>query len=178
MSNTLWLDKAIEAIKASTPESAVYIGCDSIRFPKRVKTPAGKFLTEWYARYSVVVVLHNNVDSVSRGCSLFHNTFVERDYGGYSNLRPRMMREAQEAIDVGIYIREALGESDTRSIQVHLDINPQEEHKSSVAVREALGWARGMGLDAKVKPEAWAATHAADHVARYLGSTRGVPLNS
>lgn len=161
--STEWLDRAIEAIKKSTPESNIYVGCDSVRFKKGKKRGRGE--SEWWARYAVVVVVHNNVDSLSKGCSLFHYTFSERDYGSKENLRPRMLREAQEAIDVGMKIREALGEGDPRPIQIHLDINPKKEHRSSMAVKEALGWAIGMGFDTKIKPEAWAASHAADHIA-------------
>ncbi len=36
-------------------------------------------------------------------------------------------------------------------------------------LKEALGWVRGsLGLDAKIKPSSFAATHAADHAVRHL----------
>jgi predicted RNase H-related nuclease YkuK (DUF458 family) len=53
-------------------------------------------------------------------------------------------------------------------MEVHLDINPNPKHKSSIAVKEALGWVKGsLGIDAKIKPDSFAATHAADHVVRH-----------
>jgi len=164
MSTEDWLETAIKAIKASTKETAIYVGCDSVRF-KKGKKKKGE-TPEWWARYSVVVVLHNNVDNQSKGCSLFHRTFTERDWGSKDDPRPRMMREAQEAIEVGVKIREVLdADNDPRSVVIHMDINPDESHKSSVAVKEALGWAIGMGFEAHVKPDAWAATHCADRLA-------------
>jgi predicted RNase H-related nuclease YkuK (DUF458 family) len=40
-------------------------------------------------------------------------------------------------------------------------------YKSNVAVKEALGYVKGtLGIDAKIKPDSFAATHAADHVVR------------
>lgn len=157
-----WIDTAITAIRKSSPESKIYVGCDSVRFKKKLK---GEDKSRWFARYSVVIVLHNSIGSITKGCSLFHNTFVESDYSIKGDCKLRMMREAQEAIEVGVKIREAMGINDPRSIQIHLDINPSKMYASSVAVSEALGWATGMGFDAKIKPEAFAASYAADRVA-------------
>lgn len=151
-----WLDDAKQAILESSSQSSIYIGADSIRYKKR---------GEWYAKYTVVVIVH--IDS-RHGCKLFHNSFVERDYGFKHDCRARMMREAQAAIDVGLEIRDFIGHNNPRHIQIHLDINPCEEHASSVAVKEALGWAVGLGFDAKVKPDSWASTHAADWAVRHL----------
>ena len=39
-------------------------------------------------------------------------------------------------------------------------------HKSSAYVQELVGLVVGQGFKALIKPESWAATHAADHVVR------------
>jgi predicted RNase H-related nuclease YkuK (DUF458 family) len=84
-----------------------------------------------------------------------------RDYG---NLRQRMITEAGFAIEAATEIIEVVG---NRKLEIHLDINPDPRHKSSIAIKEALGYVKGTtGLDAKVKPDAFAATHAADHMVR------------
>jgi len=138
------------AIQGSSKESSVYIGSDSNRF----KGHDGR----WKARYSTVIVLHK--DS-KHGCQLFHETVVMDDFG---NLKQRLMTEVSFAVAAAMEIVDFL---DGRHLEIHLDINPSEKHKSNVAVKEALGYVTGMGMEAKVKPWSWAATHCADHVVRH-----------
>jgi predicted RNase H-related nuclease YkuK (DUF458 family) len=143
-------DEAREAILKSSPESSVYIGADSIRHKKKNG--------QWWAKYSVVVVLHT--DS-KRGCRLFHKTYDEPDYGG---LKQRLLNEVNYAVSCASELIDVIG---NRPFAVHLDINPDPKHKSSVAVKEALGWVKGqLGIDAVIKPHAFAATHCADHLVR------------
>jgi predicted RNase H-related nuclease YkuK (DUF458 family) len=145
------IEEAKQAILDSSPESSVYIGCDSIRFRKN---------KQWYAKYSTVVIVH--MDS-KHGCKLFHDSVDMPDYG---NLKQRLLTEVQMAVSTATEIIDVLG---NRHMEIHLDINPDPKHKSSVAVREALGWVKGsLGLDAKIKPSSFAATHAADHAVRHL----------
>jgi predicted RNase H-related nuclease YkuK (DUF458 family) len=143
-------DEAREAIRKSSPQSSVYVGCDSIRYKKNGL---------WYAKYSTVIVLH--MDS-NRGCKLFHETVDLPDYG---NLKVRLMTEVQFAIAA---VEEILPELGKRHLEIHLDLNPNPAHKSNVAVKEALGYVQGqLGITAHIKPASWAATHAADHVVRH-----------
>ena len=144
-------EEAKQAILDSSPRSSVYIGCDSIRYKKN---------KQWYAKYSTVVIVH--VDS-NKGCKLFHESVDLPDYG---NLKQRLLTEVQFAVQAASEIIEVLGD---RHMEIHLDINPNPKHKSNVAVKEALGWVRGsLGMDAKIKPASFAATHAADHAVRHL----------
>jgi predicted RNase H-related nuclease YkuK (DUF458 family) len=145
------IEEAKQAILDSSKESSVYIGCDSIRFKKN---------KQWYAKYSTVVIVH--MDS-KRGCKLFHESVDMPDYG---NLKQRLLTEVQMAVSTATEVIDVLGD---RHMEIHLDINPNPKHKSSVAVKEALGWVKGsLGLDAKIKPSSFAATHAADHAVRHL----------
>ena len=144
-------EEARKAILESSPDSSVYIGCDSIRFKKNKM---------WYAKYSTVIIVH--MDS-KRGCKLFHESVDMPDFG---NLKQRLLNEVQMAVLAATSIIDVLGD---RHMEVHLDINPNPKHKSSIAIKEALGWVKGsLGLDAKVKPASFAATHAADHAVRHL----------
>lgn len=148
---------AKRAIAQSSKESNVYVGCDSIRFKSKNGIPGLIQKDGWGARYSVVIVLHHPRD----GCSIFHQTFILPDYG---NIRARLMTEVNYATEAALAILDYLG---GRKLSIHLDINPDEKHKSSVAVKEAIGWVRAMfGQDPVVKPDAWAATHVGDHVVR------------
>ena len=143
-------EDAKEAIKQSTKESSVYIGSDSIRYKKKGK---------WMAKYSTVVIIH--MDS-SKGCKIFYHTESLEDYGG---IKMRLLNEVQFAISAACEIIDVL---DGRHLEIHLDLNPSPTHKSNVAVKEALGWVKGsVGIDAKIKPHSFAASHAADHVVRH-----------
>jgi predicted RNase H-related nuclease YkuK (DUF458 family) len=84
----------------------------------------------------------------------------------YGNLKQRLLTEVQMAVSTATEILDVLGD---RHLEVHIDVNPDPKHKSNVAVKEALGWVKGsLGLDAKIKPHSFAATHAADHAVRHL----------
>lgn len=146
-----WIKDAKTAIEASSLESSIYVGCDSVRF----KNKQGK----WMARYSTVIVIHK--DS-RRGCTVHHGSVVLPDYGEKTEgLRQRLMTEVSYAISTVLEILPSVGE---RHIEIHLDINSSDMHKSNMAAKEALGYVKGtLGFDAHIKPLSWAATHAADH---------------
>jgi len=144
-----YIDDARAAIRASSQESSIYIGTDSQRYKKN-----GLF----YAKYSTVVIVH--MDS-SKGCKLFHNSVSMQDYG---NIKQRMLNEVMFAVNAATELLDDIG---TRHFEIHIDVNPNPKHKSNVAVKEALGYVKGnLGIDAKIKPHAFAAMHAADHMVR------------
>lgn len=150
----MWED-AKEAIRQSSPESSVYIGCDSIRFKKN---------GEWHAKYATVIVVH--MDS-RHGCKIFYDCETIRDYGqGTDGLRNRLLTEVNYAVQAGMAIADVI---EDRALELHIDVNPDPVHKSNIVSKEALGWVLGMGFVAKIKPDGWAATHAADHCARSKG---------
>lgn len=150
----MW-SEAKEAIRNSSESSSIYIGCDSQIFYRNKKIVAD---------YSIVIVLHK--DSC-HGCKIFHNSFTKETYGDPSkndgSMENRLMMETQFALDAFYEIKDVIG---NRHLEVHLDVNPDPMYKSNKVTSQALGWVRGMGLVAKIKPEAWAATHAADHCVR------------
>jgi predicted RNase H-related nuclease YkuK (DUF458 family) len=162
MANTMeqMIEQAAAAIKEASLDSSVYVGCDSIRFKKH---DADTGRSQWYARYSTVIILH--MDS-KHGCKLFHCMETEQDFG---NLKQRILNECYRAGAVGSALVEAIGEDHITGLncfQIHLDLNNSPNHKSNVAMKEALGYIRGLGFDAVIKPDAFAATHAADHAVR------------
>ncbi len=139
-------ERAIDAIISSSDTSSIYVGCDSIV----KKHENGR----WYAKYTTVVIIH--MDSC-KGGKIFYEDRVEPDY---KNIMVRMMNEAMFASEVALLIAPFRGK---RHMEVHLDINGSPEHKSNVAVKQALGYVRGVtGFDAKIKPYAFAASRAAD----------------
>jgi len=141
--------QAREAIINSSPSSSIYVGADSIRYKKNDK---------WFAKYSTVIILH--VDS-KHGCKLFHKSVDLPDYGA---IKQRLLNEVMYAIEAAYEVIDVIGD---RHFEVHLDINPSPNHKSNVAVKEALGYVKGsLGVDAVIKPNSFAATHCADHLVK------------
>ena len=150
------LDEVKEYILNSSESTCVYIGADSERY-------RGKH-DEWYADYTVAVVIH--IDG-ARGCKIFGNVNTERDYDKRHD-RPsyRLMNEVYKASAMYMDLFDVIG---NRHCEVHLDINPDEMHGSSCVIQQATGYIRGMcGFAPKVKPEAFAASYAADRLKEIL----------
>ncbi len=133
--------------------SSIYIGCDSIKYKRR---------GEWYAKYTVAFIIHI---ASRHGGKIFSFTEVERDYDPkVDKPRMRLMNEVYKSVSTYLEFGELL---ENLPVQIHIDINPDEEHNSSIVVKEALGYVQGMtGLDAYIKPHSWAASHASDRGAR------------
>lgn len=147
--------KAREAIADSSAESSVYIGCDSVRYKKNGK---------WFARYATVVVLHK--DS-KHGSLLFHTLETLPDFGNkIEGLIPRLTNEVAFAESAFSSVKDVIGD---RNCEIHLDINTDEKHASQKAAAMASGYILGStGIEPKLKPNGWCATHAADHAARNM----------
>lgn len=146
-----WLEEAKKEIENSSPQSSIYVGCDSICFKDKKGI--------WQARYSTVIVIHK--DS-RHGCTIKHNNVIMRDFG---NIRERLMNEVGFAIEAANEILESVG---NRFLSIHLDLNPDPRHKSNVVIKEAVGYVKGMfpNIDVQVKPNGWCASAAADHSVR------------
>ena len=114
--------------------------------------------SDLFADYATVVVVH--IDG-NRGAKVFGEITTERDYD-QSKDRPkvRLMTEVQKAASLYLDLAEAIGD---RKFEVHIDINPDLKHGSSCVINEAMGYIKGMtGVTPQVKPDAWAASIAAD----------------
>ena len=157
MSRKFDIDEVKEYIQRTSPSSSVYIGADSERYRRG---------DDWYADYTVAIVIH--IDG-SRGCKVFGQISSERDYDKRHD-RPafRLMNEVYKASQMYLNLYEAIGD---RHCEVHLDINPDEMHGSSCVIQQATGYIRGMcGFTPKVKPEAFAASYAADRLKEILAA--------
>ncbi len=153
------IQECIKEISESSLESSVYIGADSKTFKN------GK---DRFCAYCVTVILHK--DS-KHGGKIFKDVKIERDYGSAKTPRMRLMNEVYKVIAIASQIVDAVGD---RHFEIHLDVNPDPQYKSNCAVKEACGMVLGtFGDDAevKVKPEAWAASAAADRFAVKTAST-------
>ena len=148
------LEEVREFISKQTPETKIYIGCDSERF---------KIDKVWYADYITAIVVHMNGNN---GCKLFGEVHRERDYDQKQNRpRYRLMNEVYKASELYLKLADVL---EGRDVEVHLDINPSELHGSSCVINEAIGYIRGTcNVIPLVKPQSWAATHCADWMLKH-----------
>ena len=144
------LEELKNFILDQSPSTKFYLGSDS----ERVRVDG-----VWYADYITVVVVHINGKN---GCRVFGEVVRERDYDQRKDRpRTRLMNEAMKVADMYLALQDVL---DDRDVEIHIDINPDEKHGSSCVISEATGYIRGMcNIVPLVKPDAWAATHAADN---------------
>ena len=151
------IEEVRDFVNAQGPKTKIYIGGDSCRFRKHGR---------WYAEYTMAIVVH--IDG-KHGCKIFGETTVEIDYDQKKN-RPRMrlMNEVYKISELYLKLHEVL---EDREVEVHLDINPDEHHGSSCVVNEAIGYIRGVcNVVPMVKPNAWAASTAADRLKEVLAA--------
>lgn len=147
-----------ELLLVTTPDSRVYIGCDSNRFRDKQDI--------WHASYTTAVVIHViDEDGIGRGARVFTHTDRMQDYDQKKS-RPmmRMMQEAYRTAEAYQQLEEALLEFD---VEVHLDINDDPRHGSYCARSAAVGYLTGVtGRPVMTKPDAFAASFVADHGVR------------
>ena len=149
------LEEVKEFIRNQSPSTKVYLGADSERI--RVNGV-------WYADYTLAVVVH--VDG-SKGCKIFGDVIREIDYD-HKKSKPamRLMTEVYKIADLFQNLSDVL---EDRHVEVHLDINPNELFGSSCVVQQAIGYIRGTcNLTPQVKPNAFAASYAADRLKEVL----------
>ena len=146
-------------IQAQSAQTRIYIGVDSERIREN---------DTWYADYTAAVVVH--IDG-RHGCRLFGEVTRERDWDQRAD-RPntRLMTEVYKVSELYLRLADVL---EHRLVEVHLDINSADEHASSNVVAQAIGYIRGTcNITPKIKPEAFAATNAADRL-RHLKVVNG-----
>ena len=143
------LEEVRKFIEAQSPETRIYLGCDSERL--RVNG-------EWHADYVLAIVVHINGNN---GCKLFGEVQRERVWDAKPG-KPaqRLMTEVYKVSELYLKLAEVL---EGRQVEVHLDINPDEQYGSSCVISQAVGYIKGTcNVIPFVKPEAFAASYAAD----------------
>ena len=146
------VDQIKQFVDACGTGTKVYLGADSIRYREK---------GIWYAEYTVAVVIHINGNN---GCKIFGEITRERDYDHKLN-KPamRLMNEVYRVSEMFQRLAPVMGDF---PVEVHLDINPNEEHGSSCVISQAIGYIRGTcNVIPLVKPRAFAASYAADRIA-------------
>lgn len=136
----MFTDEEIKEIKKyienTTSKTKIYVGTDSQKL-KHSRT-----------RYATVIVIHYDGHC---GAKIFGTVSIEKDIKEKKN-RPfmRMMNEVYKTSDVYLKIVDSIG---SRYSEIHLDINPDENYGSNIALTSAVGYIKGvLGVTPITKP--------------------------
>ena len=78
----------------------------------------------------------------------------------FHNINQRMLEEATLTLSAAHFVRESVPNA---KIEVHFDISNEEKYKSNKSMNIITSYAKGFGFKYKIKPNAWAASGAADN---------------
>jgi len=153
VSNKIDFNDVERFLQKCGPKTRLYLGCDS----RVYYTSAEKRMVS----YTTAIVVH--IDG-QHGGKLFYENTIEPDRSpDRGKPSVRLMTEVYKVSQLYLDLIDNVDNCLDKDIEIHLDINPEKVHKSSAIITEALGYIRGMcQVDAKVKPEAWAASSVAD----------------
>lgn len=157
-----YLEKLFDEQLEKNRMMKVSIGTDS----QKIKGTLYKFAT--------VILISTTEDLgggviVGRGgmiiAATYTHDFMKKDTDGRKRdkelVNERMVFEVGKSIEVATEIAELLDVYEI-PLEIHADINPNPKHDSNKALQSAVGYILGMGYEFKIKPEAWAASTAAD----------------
>lgn len=155
MLTQIQIEDMVNLLTKLDSDTKIYLGCDSVRYMKKNRQ---------MARFATVAIVHMNGKN---GCRIFSQVSREVDYDIKAG-RPkmRMMKEVQKVCEMYIQLAPFIDEYD---IEIHLDISQDPKHGSNCAASEAAGYVLGMtGLKPKLKPDSFASSFGADHVANHV----------
>lgn len=151
-----YLEKIFEAELTKGRILKVSVGTDSQK--------AGKFTY----KFATVILITTTEDLgggvvVGRGGMVIASTYYHdfKQANSKELVNERMVFEVGKSVEVAYEIAPLLDLYDIK-MEIHADINPDPKHDSNKALQQAVGYILGMGYDFKIKPDAWAASTAAD----------------
>jgi predicted RNase H-related nuclease YkuK (DUF458 family) len=141
-------------IETRDGEIDVMIGCDSL--PKRYRQ----------ATYTTVIAIY----TVGKGA---HIIYCRENKVKFKVMFDRLWGEVERCVQVAQFLRDSsiLEISKVRNLDVHLhlDLNPDAgggANKSNAIIDAAVGYVHSLGFKCSTKPNAPAASYAADTIAR------------
>jgi uncharacterized protein len=149
-----YLEKIFDEEMAKGRTLTVSIGTDS------QKASQGNY------KFATVILIRLTEDlggvTVGRGGMLISSTYYHNFKKSNKELvNERMVFEVGKSVEVAYEIAPLLDLYDV-PLEIHADINPNPNYESNKALQQAVGYILGMGYQFKIKPEAWAASNAAD----------------
>ena len=109
--------------------------------------------------FITAIIIHR----VGHGGRYFYRKMVDRKM---ESLRQRIMYEASKSLETAGQITAELAKNGYSElpVEIHLDVGPEGDTKR--LIREVVGMVVGSGYQARIKPEAFGASHIADHHVR------------
>lgn len=136
----------LEFVKAATTQGQeVHVGTDSLQ--------TGRF-----TQFCTVVIIHNPGKG---GRVAYSREVVPR----INSLRERLQKEVWKSVTIALMVAPLA----PNRLSVHIDANPEPRFKSAEYVQGLVGMVMGQGFRAIIKPDSYAASHAADWICRHLG---------
>jgi len=83
------------------------------------------------------------------------------------NLWAKLYGETERSLRIAVKLTEVFGQEMADRILVHVDANPNPLYQSSNYVKQLAGMVIGYGFKHILKPDAWASSHAADHIVKH-----------
>ena len=140
--NLVSLKKYVPNVLQESPNSLIYIGCDS-------QVTRNKVI------YATAVVFR-----YTNGAHILYN---REKYPLVKDLWSRLWKEVEKSIEVAEFLRKECGIKATR---IDLDYNEDPKYPSNKLVKAAVGYVESLGYNAKTKPGLLLATYAADGCCR------------
>lgn len=128
---------------------AVHIGTDALKATR-------------FTDFVVVVCL---LSPERRGHRVFYTTLRKRRM----SLPQKLFWEAWISAELALTLCEVGSVASHDRIHVHLDVSPKAMHESSRHLEQLAGLVVGQGFPVLYKPDAWAASRAADHALKAGG---------
>lgn len=122
----------------------VHVGTDSLQ--------TGRF-----TQFCTVVIVHTPGKG---GRVAYSREVVPR----MNSLRERLQKEVWRSVTIALAVAPSVPR-----LSIHIDANPDPRYRSGQHVQELVGMVMGQGFRAVIKPDSYAASHAADWIVRHLG---------
>jgi|TARA_B100000530_G_scaffold161970_1_gene102005 predicted RNase H-related nuclease YkuK (DUF458 family) len=121
------------------PELKIYIGSDSQNLGKKT--------------------IYCTVIAYRFGNKGVHYIFNKKSHLLITDIWNRLWHEAELSLDTAVWLNQKL----KVKIEIDMDYNNDETHKSFKLISAAKGWANSLGYKVNIKPQIQVATRAADY---------------
>jgi predicted RNase H-related nuclease YkuK (DUF458 family) len=113
-----------------------------------------------FLAYVTVIAVHRFVGGQGKGVIGLATKYKE---ARPPSLRQKLWEETMRSLMVAMDLEQHVPD---RKIIVHVDASMNPAFKSSKYCKELVGMVVGQGFEAKIKPDAWLASHGADHIVK------------
>jgi len=140
------LAEYVKKFYKDNPGCTIGIGSDSIQHKK------------WTIYAVMIALFYPKIGGTGRGA---HLIYLKKKFTTRFSLWTRLWNEVEMSIDVAKYLKNNIN---LENIEVHIDINPDEEYKSNMAFQASIGYIKSLEFIPVAKPNSWVATCAADMI--------------